>query len=286
MPVKSPLARLCSCSFIHPGRSLRQGLELVHRFGFPFVDIGVGGGNAHYNPVQVAQDPIRFADAVRRETEYFTLKPNECFVLNFGVPINTPDISKRNETQRLFRGLCHFAQLVGFKSILLIPGTIHPKLRQRASLDLAALALVDLVSIAGEYEVQVNIEADYESCANTPETARELCERVPGLGLTLDYSHFISQAITPERIALLHPYTRHIHIRQAAPGQIATDVEDGIIDYALVINQLEESGYSGLYCIEYLSLDAQESTLILSEARTRAMSCEMWKHLQNLKAKI
>lgn len=286
MPVESFSTRLCGCSFIHPGCSLHEGLEVVHRLGFSSVDIGVGGGNNHYDAMQVAQAPIHFADEVRRETEHFALTPNECFALNFGKPINSPDLNDRKDTLRLFAGLCCFAQLARFKSILLIPGPVYAEFGQCASLEFSALALNDLVCIADEYNLQLNIEADYESCANTPEAARELCERVPGLGLTLDYSHFIYQDIAQERIAVLHPYTRHIHIRQAAPEQIVTDVEQGSINYELVIKQLEESGYNGLYCIEYLSLDARKSTFGLSEARTRAMSCEIENHLQSIKAEL
>jgi sugar phosphate isomerase/epimerase len=275
MSDESTFGRLCGCSFVHPERTLREGLQLVKGFGLAHVDIGVGGGNAHFDPIEVAKNPAQFADEVRRETECFSLTPNECFTLNFGTPINTPDVNARQKTRLLFHGLCNFAMRAQCKSVLLIPGPIYPELGASGSLDLAALALVDLVLIAGEYNVQLNIEADYESCVNTPEAAKELCERVPGLGLTLDYSHFIYQNISAQRIAILHPYTRHIHIRQAAPGNIVTDVGNGIIDYANVISQLEKSGYNGLYCIEYLSLDADKSTFTISEKRTQNMIWEM-----------
>jgi len=282
MSDESTFERLCDCSFIHPKRTLREGMELIKNFGLTHVDIGVGGANAHFNPTKCAKNPAQFADEVRCEAEHFSLTPNECFALNFGVSINTPDVSERQKTRLLFRGLCNFATLAQCKSILLIPGPVYPDLGANGSLDLAALALTELVSIADEYNMQLNIEADYESCANTPEAAKELCERVPRLGLTLDYSHFIYQNISPQRVAILHPYTRHIHIRQAAPGNIVTDVDEGIIDYANVISQLEKSGYNGLYCIEYLSLDDDKSTFAISEKRTQNMICEMQKILTGL----
>jgi sugar phosphate isomerase/epimerase len=276
---KSTFTRLCGCSFIHSGRSLREGLEAVNQFGLTHVDIGVGGGNAHFDPVKVAENPAQFADEVRRETERFSMLPNECFTLNFGTPINTPDINERRKTQELFHGLCEFAILAKCKSILLIPGPVYTELDLRGSLDLAAEVFLKLVSIADEYHLQLNFEADYQSCANTPEAAEELCERVPGLGLTLDYSHFIYQNIPPEQVAILHPYTRHIHIRQAAPGSIVTDVDEGTIDYGKIISQLEKSGYNGLYCIEYLSLDEDKSTFDRSKQRTRKMIYEMQKYI-------
>ena len=275
-------SRLAGCSFIHPQLTLAQGLEIIRRLGFINVDIGVGGGNAHYDPTQVAESPEKFAAEVCSELEASGLTANECFTLNFGPPLNSPDESERNQTHDRFVGLCRFAQLAGFRSILLIPGPIHPELGQQASLDLSIAACTDLVPIATAHGVLLNIEADCDSCAHTPEAAAELCRRVSGLGLTLDYSHFICQGIPAERVEQLHQYTRNIHIRQAAPDQIVTDVDKGTIDYADVVQKLEASGYTGLYCIEYLTLGAAARASSPSESRTIAMMNEMQQHLQNL----
>jgi len=275
--------RLCGCSFIHPQRSLEQGLETVQRLGFSNVDIGVGGGNSHFDAIAVAQSPQAFADEVRRAADKFELTINECFLLNFGPPINTPDLKARNETLALFRNLARGAKQAGFKSILLIAGPTHTELGQAASQELAAEALIPLVEVCSENNLQLNLEADFESCVSTPEATAALCQQVPGLGLTLDYSHFICQGIEPERIEVLHPYTRHIHIRQAAPGQIVAEVDQGTIDFAQVTSQLARSGYNGLYCIEYLSFGSEDITFQQSEKRTLAMRDEMKHHLAGLK---
>lgn len=275
--------RLCGCSFIHPQANLEQGLETVRRLGFSHVDIGVGGGNSHFNPVAVAQSPQAFADEVRRATDKFELTINECFLLNFGPPINTPDSKARNETLSLFRNLARGAKQAGFKSIMLIAGPTHTELGQAASQQLAAEAFIPLVKVCSENDLQLNLEADFESCVPTPEAVATLCQQVPGLGLTLDYSHFVCQGIEAERVAVLHPYTRHIHIRQAAPGQIVAEVDQGTIDFAQVTSQLERSGYNGLYCIEYLSFGSKDVTFRQSEKRTLAMSLEMKNYLAGLK---
>jgi sugar phosphate isomerase/epimerase len=276
-----PEARLCGCSFIHPGLTLQQGFGTVQRLGFSHIDVGVGGGNGHLDPVEVAGSPQRFADEVRRTAEQFEMQVNECFTLNFGPPLNSPQAADRQRTRELFVGLCEFVAKAGFRSVLLIPGPVHTELGPQRSLDLTVEVCTELVKIANEHNVLLNIEADCESCANTPEAAYELCRRVEGLGLTLDYSHFLQQHIAAERVALLHPHTRHIHIRQAAPGQIVTAVEDGTIDYGTVIGQLEGSGYRGLYSIEYLSLKKDADVFVQSEARTVAMTKVVQQCLQN-----
>lgn len=271
-------SRLCGCSFMHPHQSLTQGLERVRRLGFNHVDVGVGGANGHFDPVEVAQSPVVYSDKIRRLLPE-AMHLNECFTLNFGPPINTPDLALRRQTRIRFEGLCHFACRAGFRSILLIPGPIHEDLGRQTSLDYAVNALIELAKVAGQYGILLNLEADCEGCARTPEAAAELCHRVPGLGLTLDYSHFVVQNIDAARIELLHPFTRHLHVRQAAPGHIVTDVDAGCIDYARVVQSLEASGYRGLYAIEYLSLRADKAVYVQSEARTAAMHREIAGHL-------
>jgi sugar phosphate isomerase/epimerase len=275
LPLKDFASRWCGCSFVHSRQSLAQGLQLARSFGFDTVDIGVGGANRHFDPIEVAQSPWYFAEEVRCETEKFDLLPNECFALNFGEPINTPDLEQRCRTVALFKGLCQFARQARFNSVMLLAGPIHQGLGPERSLDLAVEAYSELVEIAAEHNLQLNVEADSESCVHTPAAAEELCQRVPGLGLTLDYSHFISQGIEQGEVECLHPFTRHIHIRQAAPGQIVTDVESGTIDFARVLQSLNEAGYQGLFCIEYLSLNPTPQARQQAEDRTLAMHREL-----------
>ncbi len=255
----------CGCSFVHPGQSLAQGLAWVHRHGFAHVDIGIGGSHGHCSPIEAAEHPQPLADEVRRQTQNLQLRPNECFTLNFGWPINTPDSAQRRRTAQLFPGLCRFAAAAQFASILLIPGPVHPRLGRRRSIDLSVSALRELASIAADHALRLHVEADVDSCCNTPETADELCRRTQDLYLTLDYSHFICQGIAAERVERLHPHTRHLHLRQAAPGQLVAPVDQGAIDFTRMLDQLRAGGYRGLYCIEYLGEDAEPRTAALLE---------------------
>ena len=275
--------RLCGCSFIRPNRTLREGLELAKSFGFENVDIAVGGGNAHFNPVEVAKNPVRFADEIRRESEALQLQINECFALNFGAPINTPDAATREYSRKLFCGLCDFASLANFKSVMLIAGPQHENYSREYSQELAVTALRELVEIAGEDDLLLNLEADCDSCVNTPEEARDLCERVPNLGLTLDHSHFICQGIAPQRIEILYPLARHFHVRQSAPNRIVTPVSEGVVDFRDVLQKLNACGYEGLFCIEYLALSPDETARENAESRTRAMENQMLEYLKEEK---
>jgi sugar phosphate isomerase/epimerase len=215
--------------------------------------------------MEVALHPESFARQVLEKTGRLGLQPNECFVLNFGWAINSPDLAQRRETARLFPGLCRFAAAAHFASILLIPGPVHSELGPEKSLDLSVAALGDLAEIAADHGLRLHMEADVDSCANTPELADDLCRRTKNLFLTLDYSHFICQGIDPARVERLHPHTRHLHIRQATPGRLVAPADAETIDFGRVLSQLEASGYRGLYCIEYLNDEPEARTVAMVE---------------------
>jgi sugar phosphate isomerase/epimerase len=105
---------------------------------------------------------------------------------------------------------------------------------------------------------------------------------VPGLGLTLDHSHFICQGISPQRIEILYPLARHVHVRQSAPNEIVTPVENGVVVFLDVLQKLKASGYDGLFCIEYLALTPNETARENAETRTRAMKQELLNHIENV----
>ncbi|MDA2930924.1 sugar phosphate isomerase/epimerase, partial [Acidobacteria bacterium AH-259-O06] len=234
-------------------RSLEEAADIVAGFGFKVMDLGVcSNENAQVDPRRAAEDPVESAEYVLRVLEPWEFQLNECFVLDFGEPINHPDPMIRRSTRRLFPGLVKFAQRVGCRSIMLIPGTLHPDLGREQSFALAAQELAELSRVASDEGIFLNIEACEPSVAQGPEDAGRLCEEVPGLGLTLDYSHFIDQGYSQLEIETLHRYARHFHIRQAAPGKRVETVAKGTIDFERVVRLLREEEYGGVLSVEYV----------------------------------
>jgi sugar phosphate isomerase/epimerase len=78
-----------------------------------------------------------------------------------------------------------------------------------------------------------------------PRVAVDLCEAIPGLGLTLDPSHFLQgQSPTPDFDAVF-PYVQNIHLRDTgqAPGEFQVRVGQGQIEYARIVAMLQRYGY-------------------------------------------
>ena len=275
--------RIAGCSFIYPKKSLEEGIRQAAEFGFRTVDVGVGGANGHLSPRDAAREPEARAADVRRAAERHAVRLNECFSLNFGRPINDPDPEARAETQRLFAGLLVFAKEAGFRSVLLLPGPVHAPLGPRRSFDLAVEGLTPLADAAAVRGMALHVETDCDSCAATPEAAEELCVRVPGISLTLDYSHFIFHGHAQEEVERLHRYAAHLHVRQASRGRIVEAVEKGTIDYGRVLRGLEQAGYRGLFCVEYLHLPELDAWGIDAAAETRRMAAELDREIKALK---
>jgi sugar phosphate isomerase/epimerase len=133
-----------------------------------------------------------------------------------------------------------------------LPGARFDDEPRKASLARAADELAWRVERASELDIVFGVEAHIGSIVPRPASAGKLVTRVPGLTLTLDYTHF-ARAGVPDAVAEpLVRYASHFHIRGARKGRLQTSFADNAIDYARVIAAMDEAGYSGWLGIEYV----------------------------------
>ena len=273
--------KIGGCTFAFGPRSLEEAASILAAFGFQTIDLGVcSNENAQVDPIVAAGDPDGAADRVLRALEPWGFELNECFVLDFGDPVNHPDPGVRARTRGLFPGLVRFASKVGCASIMLIPGVVHAELGRQESFQLAARELRALVGIANDAGLALNIEACEPSVAEDPQDALRICREVPGLGLTLDYSHFVDPGYSQAEVEPLHAHARHIHIRQAAPGKRVETVEEGTIDFGRIFELLKFSAYNGVVAVEYVDCDETTACGVDVMAETPRMKREVERLLQ------
>ncbi len=92
-----------------------------------------------------------------------------------------------------------------------------------------------------------------------PAVAAALCKAVPGLGLTLDPSHYLQGPNRGGSFDELYPYVRHVHFRDTGrePGAFQVRVGQGEIEYGKIVGQLERFGYDrGLTVAIHDNLDS------------------------------
>ena len=88
-----------------------------------------------------------------------------------------------------------------------------------------------------------------------PMSARDLLARVPGLTLTLDYTHFTRAGLPDEAVEPLLSRASHFHVRGARTGRLQTSFKDNVIDYKQVVQRLSEADYRGWLGVEYVWID-------------------------------
>jgi sugar phosphate isomerase/epimerase len=131
-------------------------------------------------------------------------------------------------------------------SVLSIPAASN-----RSSFDSEILRLRELVHLVETEGLILTVATRVGTLTETPSLAVELCERVPGLGLTLDPSHYINGPHQGASFDEVFPYVRHVHLRDTgrAPGKFQVRVGQGEVEYGRIISQLERCHYDRLLTV-------------------------------------
>src|SRR5207253_10004184 len=132
-------------------------------------------------------------------------------------------------------------------SVLTIPAA-----SSGSGIDAEVKRLSSLVHLASLEGLVLTVETRRGTLTEIPETAVELCKRVPGLGLTLDPSHYIAGPHQGKSYDQVYPYVRHVHLRDTGrnPEQFQVRVGQGEVEYGRIIAQLSRRNYDRLLTVE------------------------------------
>ena len=246
---------LTCTSFSFPLLPFEKSLKQIALLDIHFVDIGAHLGNTHLQPDRIEEDPSREAELVLRAAGEAGVGIADLFP-TFGRGFrdraaNSPDSDTRKANRTRFKAFVEFCKRANCPGITLLPGVVWEGLGPERSFDLAREALTELVDLGKSAGLRVSIEPHLESVVEQPERALELVESVPGLQLTLDYTHFVAAGIAAERVHPLVPRAGHFHARQGAPGMLQAAHGEGTIDFAEILRLLRSAKYPGYLCIEY-----------------------------------
>jgi sugar phosphate isomerase/epimerase len=180
----------------------------------------------------------------------------------------------RAEARELFARLAANAHRLSLDGVTLLPG-IRGDADRDELFALTADELRRYVAIGADHGLAVSIEAHLESVTDTPQRTLAMLEAVPGLTLTLDYSHFVHPGFGQGDIEPLDAHARHFHIRQAAPGRLAIEVAAGVIDHRRLLNDLAANGFTGSLATEYVDSEWYDQNLVDTVAENAAMRDEI-----------
>ena len=253
-----------SCTdFTFPLLSHRDVFKLISMMGIGAVDIGFLQDRSHIQPSQAATDPYGEGRKLRDMLENEGLKTADVFLqsaLDFtSFAVNQVKEDARRKAREDFLCALKFANGCSSNHITCLPGVYFPEDTENASLDRAQSELAWRVMQAAEYGIIVGVEAHRGSIVDTPAKAKALIEAVPGLTLTLDYSHFIRSGFSQAEIDPLLAYARHFHARGASPQMMQTPLKESTIDFTQVVKCMKTAGYNGFIALEYVYEDWEDN---------------------------
>jgi sugar phosphate isomerase/epimerase len=214
---------------------LDQALRRIAELEFSKVDVAIHERGPHLRPSQVLEDVGLAAQRIRIGP---SLSPAA-----FSVEIDAPD---PKEFHRQLQGVCHLARLS------MVPVVTIPAASSGSGVDAEAKRLSGLVNLADREGVLLTVETRIGTLTENPDTAVELCKRVPGLGLTLDPSHYIAGPHQGKGFDQVHPFVRHVHLRDTgrSPEQFQVRVGQGEVEYGRIISHLSRHRYERLLTVE------------------------------------
>lgn len=242
-----PQMKIACHAWAYNNLPLEEAIGTIARLGFRYIDLGSG---PHLDVGRAAAFPRAEADRILGLLAEFDLAITDLYLM---MPhTNAPDPAKREAHLTLFERLVPFAEALGTPGITISPGIIHEDGLEH-SLARAVPALLRMLQAAENTDLRISFEPHMDSVAQRPEQALLLLDAVPGLSVTLDYAHFVTQGIVRREIEPLMEHIAHVQMRQARRNALQTTHDQGTIDMLQLVEDLHNAGYRGTLTVEYMT---------------------------------
>lgn len=251
--------KLASADFTFPLLPHDKVLDLIASLEMDGIDIGLFEARSHLWPSREFRNLAKSARTLRRKLDDRGLKPADVFLQmnpDF-VPfaINQPDARRRKKARDTFVRTLDYASRLGSPHVTTLPGVYFDSEPQSDSWERSREELAWRAEQAKRDGIIFSIEAHVGSLAPSPQEAERLVTSVPGLTLTLDYTHFTRLGMPDSAIEPLVKYATHFHVRGAREGRLQAPFKENTIDYARVLKVMRASNYKGYLGVEYVWID-------------------------------
>jgi sugar phosphate isomerase/epimerase len=225
-----------ACSTLCFGRHpLETALRRIVELEFHKFDLALHEGGRQLRPSEVAADVPSAAARLRHGPG---LMPAA-----FSVEIAADDEA---EHLRQFRAVCRLARISNVPVLTISAASVG------TPLDDEVQRLTRLGECADADGILLTVATRNGTLTESPETAAHLCQRVPGLGLTYDPSHYLTGLHAGKSHDALWPFVRHVHLRDTGkePDQFQVRVGQGQIEYGRIVTHLARHHYDRLLTVD------------------------------------
>jgi sugar phosphate isomerase/epimerase len=214
---------------------LERALKTIAELEFNKLEVVIDEKGPHLRPSEVVENLVTAAHRVR-------------FGPGLAPAAITAELGcdRSEKFEKELRAVCHLARLAHASLVTL------PSASAGSDLDAEVERLADLVRVGDEEGAVICVETRAGTLTELPDAAVELCRRVPGLGLTLDPSHFIAGPHQGRNFDVVYPFVRHVQLRDTARAgsQFQVRVGQGNVEYGRIITQLTRHQYKRLLAVE------------------------------------
>jgi sugar phosphate isomerase/epimerase len=251
--------KLACADFTFPLLPHDNSLDLIAALGFEGVDIGLFEGRSHLWPSSVFNDKHEPARKLAGKLGDRGLELADVFLQTApdfaSIAPNHPDASVRRQARDWFARTVGFASECGGRHVSALPGVHFDGVPEPESYQRCCDELAWRCETAKAQGVTFSVEAHVGSIVPTPAAASRLVQSVPGLTLTLDYTHFTRGGIPDHEVEPLIAHASHFHARGARPGRLQASFKENVIDYGRILNVMRQVGYAGYVGVEYVWID-------------------------------
>jgi len=124
-----------------------------------------------------------------------------------------------------------------------------------------------LVELGEEHGVRVGMRSQIGRLSEDPDTVKNICDYVPGLGLALDPSQYHCSPNRNKNYDRLIKNVFHVHLRDSKKDQIQVRVGQGEIEYGRLITQLQRVGYDRALSVDIQPMEGMDSRQELRKLR-------------------
>jgi sugar phosphate isomerase/epimerase len=225
-----------ACSTLCFGRlSLEEALGAIAELEFSKFEAALHEQGRQLRPSEVVADIGQAAARLRHGPG---LMPAA-----FSVEIDAADPV---EYDRQFKAICRLARISAVPLIALKAAPVE------SNFDEEIKRLQRLVRFGAADGIQVSVSTRIGTLTEDPDVALSLCQRVEGLALTLDPSHYVAGPHADKNYDALYPYVKHVQLRDTGrgPHQFQVRVGQGEIEYGRILAHLARYQYDRVLTVD------------------------------------
>lgn len=228
-------------------KSLSDACQNLSDLGYDKVELWMDEKSDHAKPSEVAAAPERFFVQYREMTRMTPIGICLC----------------DDPQAEVFDGICRLAKLLKITQITLPAGPVGTPFNEEID------RLRSRLAAANYSGIRLSLKTKTGFLTEDPQTAVELCQAVPGLGITYDPSYYICGRFSNQSHDQLFQFVYNTHLRDTLPSELQVAVGLGEVDYSRIIGQLRRYNYTRALSVEIIPsmLNGNDRALELRKIR-------------------